>query len=297
MLNFVSQGLQPFAVVTLPAFRELIVGLQPGKTVLSRSTVRLRLSADVGALRARLIAAMAAVNCIATTTDCWSARGRALFGVTAHWIAPVTFERISAALACRPMKGAHTYDVIAVALDDIHRDYGIARKVCWTTTDSGSNFVKAFSVFGRHDGDGEEGDNDDDDDDDDDDGDAATAVIDIGALVDSGDGDIQLPMHHRCVCHTLQLVATTDADDADATPAYKRLSRAAFAKAQALWNRTGRSVQAAEAVQKHCGLALVRPNQTRWNSVFFAVERLVRIVRESREDALHSVCTDLKVPR
>ena len=73
-LNFVSEGLQPFAIVTLPAFRELIVGLQRGKMVMSRSTVRLRPSDDVGALRGRLIAATAAVACIATTTDCWSAR-------------------------------------------------------------------------------------------------------------------------------------------------------------------------------------------------------------------------------
>ena len=39
------------------------------------------------------------------------------------------------------MKEAHTYDM--------HRAYGITKKVCWTTTDSGSDFVKAFSVFGR----------------------------------------------------------------------------------------------------------------------------------------------------
>ena len=38
------------------------------------------------------------------------------------------------------MKEAHTYDM--------HRPYGIT-KVCRTTTDSGSDFVKAFSVFGR----------------------------------------------------------------------------------------------------------------------------------------------------
>ena len=79
----------------------------------------------------------------------------------------------------------------------------------------------------------------------------------FGGIEDYSVGDIQLPMHHRCVCHTLQLVAdhgrrprtpTTDADHAEATPAQKRFSRAAFAKTQALWKRTGLSVQAAEAL-------------------------------------------------
>lgn len=85
---------------------------------------------------------------VATTTDCWSARGKSYIGVTAHWINPDNMKRISVALACQRLKGSHTFDVLARALESIHNEYHIGSKICKTTTDNGSNFVKAFSVFG-----------------------------------------------------------------------------------------------------------------------------------------------------
>ena len=43
--------------------------------------------------------------------------------------------------------GSRTYDLLANQLQDVYCEYGIKSKVIKTTTDDGSNFVKAFCVF------------------------------------------------------------------------------------------------------------------------------------------------------
>ncbi len=45
------------------------------------------------------------------------------------------------------MIGSHTHDVIAAAINSVHKEFGIASKVNCTITDNGSNFFKAFKVF------------------------------------------------------------------------------------------------------------------------------------------------------
>jgi len=53
--------------------------------------------------------------------------------------------------------------------------------------------------------------------------------------------DILLPKHMRCAAHTLNLVATTDANKALQQDAvYKKNYRLAFGKAQELWNKQSR---------------------------------------------------------
>uniref|UniRef100_A0AAV2KIY4 BED-type domain-containing protein n=1 Tax=Knipowitschia caucasica TaxID=637954 RepID=A0AAV2KIY4_KNICA len=47
-------------------------------------------------------------------------------------------------------------------------------------------------------------------------------------------------------------------------------------------------------LKKH--IQLLRPNDTRWNSMYLAVERIIRIMREQGEGAITAVCTTLKLP-
>ena len=126
VLDFIVEGLLPFSTVELPAFKRLVTGLQPGKSVPCRATVKTRMQSRVATLQS--------VECVATMTDCWSARNRSYIGATVHWIDLATMDRRSAALACRRLRGSHTFDVLAGALEDVHRQYGIIRKVAVTTT-------------------------------------------------------------------------------------------------------------------------------------------------------------------
>nr|XP_014269066.2 uncharacterized protein LOC106676613 [Maylandia zebra]XP_024654147.1 uncharacterized protein LOC106676613 [Maylandia zebra] len=245
-------------------------------------------------MKMTLVAALDKVKFVATTTDCWSAHQKSYLGVTCHWIEEASLERRSAALACKRLRGSHTFDMLAGALDDIHCQYKIRGKVVRTTTDGGSNFVKAFHMFGAQ--------NDADEAEDE----ADPETIDLtdhidyheaSAILDEDSGlEYQLPPHQRCACHLLNLVATTDAALAESmNETYKRLSRATFAKCQAIWNKTGRSHLANEVVEDKCELQIIRPNATRWNSTYLAIERIIRIIDEKGEDAIRSICEEFKV--
>jgi hypothetical protein len=89
------------------------------------------------------------VNHVATTKDCWSARQRSYLGVTCDWIDQTSLERQSAALACKRLRGSHTFDDLARALEEIHSEYNIREKITRMTTDKDSNLLKAFRVYGE----------------------------------------------------------------------------------------------------------------------------------------------------
>ncbi|XP_052463040.1 uncharacterized protein LOC128020264 [Carassius gibelio] len=301
VLNFVCEANQPFSVVEKPSFKTLIETLQP-HTIMTRKTLCTRIQEAAKHKKSILIKKLSAVNYVATTTDCWSARQRSYLGVTCHWIDNTSLERHSAALACRRLKGSHTFDVLAAALEEIHSEYHIREKVTRTTTDSGSNFLKAFRLYGEEieeEATNEQEESDSTlDDATEDQSESEVEYQDVSAILDDNTGlEYQLPRHQKCACHLLNLISTVDATAAGgaANETYKKLSRSAFAKCHALWNKTSRSTMAHETVERECKLQFLRPNQTRWSSLFLAVERIVRIHREQGEQAIRNVCTALKI--
>lgn len=173
-----------------------------------------------------------------------------------------------------------------------------------TTTDNGSNFIKAFQVFGEDENNkAAESDRDPGDasqtgtDEEDQERDEEVKFVDVSALLSEVDGlEFQLPQHQCCACHLLNLVATADAMKATSNEVYKKLDRSTFGKFSALWNKCGRATLAAEAVEDACSLQLQCPNVTKWNSMFLAVERLLKIMKEKGEGVIRAICTDLKVP-
>ncbi|XP_041825222.1 uncharacterized protein LOC121655155 isoform X1 [Melanotaenia boesemani] len=304
IINFVIQGLHPFSIVEQPGFRALLNHLQPDLTVMSRGTIKNHIDKATDEMKNNLKAAMSDIEFIATTTDCWTAHRRSFIGVTAHWIESETMVRSSAALACKQIRGSHTFSALAQALTDIHTEYNIRDKIVRTTTDNGSNFIKAFRLYGEVDENNndlrqeqtgtEQGNSEGEEDEENHD---EFQFVEAGTLLDQDDGlEYQLPKHQRCACHLLNLVSTVDISTANANTTYKRLSRSAFAKCSSLWNKSGRSTAAAEIIEEKCKLQLVRPVETRWNSLFLAVQRIVRIIREQGEGAITAVCSALKIP-
>ena len=87
------------------------------------------------------------IDLASTTTECWSARSQSYIGVTDHWIDAESTVRVCAVLARRHLTGSHNYDVLEGAADTTDGDYSLRQKVCKTTSDVASNFMKAFSVL------------------------------------------------------------------------------------------------------------------------------------------------------
>lgn len=83
-----------------------------------------------------------------TTADCWTSHRKSYIGMTVTWLEDDLVRR-STCLGILPIKGLHTYDVLAKAIDNIHTEFGIGSKVNSVTTDDGSNFLKVSNTFGK----------------------------------------------------------------------------------------------------------------------------------------------------
>lgn len=72
-----------------------------------------------------------------------------------------------------------------------------------------------------------------------------------------------LPPHHRCVSHTLNLVAVKDSEKAIDDVLYKKVYRSTFAKLTKLWSKQNQSTQVADKIKDICGVYLKTPVITR----------------------------------
>ena len=147
VLNFIVQGLHPPHIVQQQGFIDLVKHLQPNTNVMTRNTVVNKVTKASVEIKRKLNPALSDFQFIATTTDCWTAHRRSFIGVTAHWFNPQSMQRSCAAWHASNLEG-HTFSALAV--NDIHTEFNIRENVR-TTTDNGSNFLKAFRVYGQTD--------------------------------------------------------------------------------------------------------------------------------------------------
>ncbi|XP_063364761.1 uncharacterized protein LOC134653354 [Cydia amplana] len=181
--------------------------------VMSRRTLGRKIDTAQKTVTDKLISIFSKLDYVSTTADIWSTKTRSFLGVTAHWINEATLERMSCVLSFNRFKGSHTYDKIAEMLFEVQSDFRLTHDhMISTTTDNGSNFVKAFREFGIVDyvpdflgpEDTMELDNFS----------ASDTLYEEVLLVNNSEEletrELYLPRHLRCASHTLSLLATTD---------------------------------------------------------------------------------------
>ena len=143
--NYIISEFRSLITVEKQSFKDLVTGLSPSFTVMSRPTLRKNLDSKFEIILKTNKDHIQKSVSICTTADIWSCLKRSYMGVTAHWIRE-DLSRISVALACKRFKGSLTFDVIAEKLFNIHSDFGLDHhNIDFTVTDNGSNFVKAFN--------------------------------------------------------------------------------------------------------------------------------------------------------
>uniref|UniRef100_A0A3P9JNS2 Endonuclease/exonuclease/phosphatase domain-containing protein n=1 Tax=Oryzias latipes TaxID=8090 RepID=A0A3P9JNS2_ORYLA len=204
----------------------------------------------------------------------------------AYKVTNYTLERHKAALACKRVRGRHTFDVIAAELEQIHSSFGLLNKVVATVTDNASNFVKAFKTFPPPESDEDEKEEEEEQKD--------VLFTDLAEALTSvsDEGHITLPPHYRCASHTINLISTSDVEKyLTSSPTTKSVYRVTIAKCTALWTKASRSTVAAEQVQEVSQRKLLVPSSTRWNSFYDAVSRVAEIPMNE----LNNLCNKLGI--
>lgn len=331
--DYIVNSVLPVHHVDTSSFKQLVSGLTARRfQSRCRQTVMKQIEQEFKNKVFDLKVKLATLTTVCTTVDCWTSRRRGFIGMTVHWIEEQTLERKGACLAVREILGRHTYDVLAKIISSVNEEFGITKKVCFTVTDSGSNFIKAFRHYSMN----VEVDNENTSEEDDiedfepvdvmrilnhhsvfsvfssemasehgnagdlykeiDDNNGNTQTTEEEPDEDEPEPAITLPRHRKCAAHRLNLVATTDIAKLEGQ--LKTTSVQTFAKLSGLWNKQNRSVTSANAIKTALGTLLVTPGDTRWNSYYDAVARVHAILTNpDLEPQFDTLCDELQIKR
>lgn len=152
VLDYITESVLSVNYVESDGFKTFIQRLSDGRLLPQcRQTVTKQLEEHFEKRKSNLKQILKSLGTVCTTADCWTSRRRSFLGVTVHWLDTETLERKGGCLAIRQLSGSHTYDLLAKTLEGINNEFDIGNKTCFTVTDSGSNFIKAFKHFSLED--------------------------------------------------------------------------------------------------------------------------------------------------
>lgn len=313
ILQFILATKSPFSIVENDDFLNLIAYISDEKAkVPTAKTLITDLSDEYERMKKSLIDMIDKAKFVCITADIWTNKARSFIGSTIHFFDD-NLDRKSYLLAFRRIYGRHTHDVIAEMLLSIQREFRINRsKVTHIITDGGSNFVKAFVIFGppanSHESIQENS------------NESEEITPEFEAILTDGDemffppetineqlnlntaqsdeeydeasDDFSiLPKQMRCTAHLLNLIGTSDFEKElkrSSIRSYDVLN-SAYSKLKRFWEMNSRSTTVHEVVQRVCERSFPYPNATRWNSKFdsIAVAEKHRLVIKEAIDEIN----------
>ena len=114
----------------------------PGRTVISRRTLTRRVKDEFLNVKRMMKEVFRDQEYIAISVDGWTKNSKSFMGYTATFLDEESLERRVVALACRRVKGSHTWDVCADNIEEVLREFNILNSTKMCTTDGASNFQK-----------------------------------------------------------------------------------------------------------------------------------------------------------
>ncbi len=146
--GFIVEDMLPLSTIESPRFRKILDKIPATcKPTSDRKTFSQYLDKCYSDMESNLKRTFESLDHVSTTADIWSANNKSYLGMTVHWIDSISFKHEKAAIACKRVRGKHTYDVIASEIDQVHSAFGLSHKVTACVTDNGSNFVKALECL------------------------------------------------------------------------------------------------------------------------------------------------------
>ncbi|XP_025199104.1 uncharacterized protein LOC112597325 isoform X1 [Melanaphis sacchari] len=278
LLKFIINDIQPLSVVDNPSFSNLIkLGLPQDLKIMSSKTLKLKIEKLYLSMVDNITNTLSSVMYVSTTADCWTNGKNSYLAVTCHWINSKNFKRESVSLACCCLEGHHTYDVIVKALHKIYTMYKIQNKIVSTTTDNGSNFIELYGTNSiiNLDNDITVLDNE-------------NKFVDLFDILNStftikqeADIFIQLPLHYRCVSHTLNLIANSDIDKTiNSNTSFKHLYSKILEKCSSIWLKQNISHPAVEKIWKTSRINFKTSNTTRWKRTYDVLLQMKNVLNE-----------------
>lgn len=151
LLDFIIDSNLPFRIVQSKTLQELLCRVACREVVLpSIPKTMAALDLRFKGMKSQLINELRKQKHVCLTADIWTHMRKSYLGVSVHYI-DSNWQRKSYILAFRYMNKRHTYDYLAQVLSSILAEYDLAiDKVSHIVTDGGSNFCKAFKVYGRN---------------------------------------------------------------------------------------------------------------------------------------------------
>jgi hypothetical protein len=124
--GFIVEDMLPLATIESARFRKRLDKIPATRKPTSdRKTFSHYLNKCYTDMESKLkIISESSLDHVSTTADIWSANNKSYLGMTVHWIDSITLKLEKAALACKRVRGSHTYDVIACEIDQVHSAFG-----------------------------------------------------------------------------------------------------------------------------------------------------------------------------